>query len=101
MRKINNLAVKRDDLFLTAGTAKVIDAELRERFAISTLALMENAGRAVSAEASRMIKGAGTVAVVCGKGNNGGDGFVCARHLTAAGIKAEVYMAGKAAEARD
>jgi hydroxyethylthiazole kinase-like uncharacterized protein yjeF len=83
------------------GTAKSIDAELRERFGISTLALMENAGRAVAAEALRMIKGAGSVAVVCGKGNNGGDGFVCARHLMAAGLRPDVYMAGKAAEARD
>jgi hydroxyethylthiazole kinase-like uncharacterized protein yjeF len=85
----------------STGTAKTIDAELRERFGISTLALMENAGRAVAAEALRMIKGAGTVAVMCGKGNNGGDGFVCARHLMSAGLHPDVYMAGKAAEARD
>jgi len=36
--------------------------------------------------------GKGRVSVLCGKGNNGGDGLVAARHLKSYGIKAEVFL---------
>ena len=45
------------------------------------LTLMENAGRAVADEVSRRFPDARRAAVLCGPGNNGGDGFVAARHL--------------------
>lgn len=52
---------------------------------ISDLELMENAGRAVADVALDMVPQGGRVAVMCGPGNNGGDGFVAARHLAAQG----------------
>lgn len=61
---------------------------------VESLFLMENAGRAVANEAQQMIAGDARVAILCGPGNNGGDGFVAARHLQAAGIQARVGLLG-------
>jgi len=82
---------------LTAGQSKAIDRRAWEELGISTLVLMENAGRAVAVEAGKLSKG--KIAVLCGKGNNGGDGFVAARHLLALGIKPAVFLAGKIGDA--
>jgi ADP-dependent NAD(P)H-hydrate dehydratase / NAD(P)H-hydrate epimerase len=49
--------------------------------------LMENAGRAVASHCRGFLD----VAVVCGRGNNGGDGFVAARHLLESGVKVRVF----------
>ena len=57
--------------------------------------LMEAAGRAVAGVAMRD-PARRRIAVLCGPGNNGGDGFVAARHLQAAGFKAFVFLAGAA-----
>ncbi|HEX2379719.1 MAG TPA: NAD(P)H-hydrate dehydratase [Methyloceanibacter sp.] len=56
--------------------------------------LMENAGRAVADEVSRRFPDAETVAVLCGPGNNGGDGFVAARHLKERGYKVRLGFNG-------
>ncbi len=70
-----------------------------DKFAIDTLGicgavLMENAGRAITDEISRFISGlAGkSVAIVAGPGNNGGDGFVVARHIVIRGGKSKVFL---------
>jgi hydroxyethylthiazole kinase-like uncharacterized protein yjeF len=57
---------------------------------VSGLTLMENAGRAVADAATDMTPGLGQVAVLCGPGNNGGDGFVVARLAAAHGITVSV-----------
>jgi len=62
-----------------------------EEAGIPSLDLMETAGRAL-ADAAGRIAGPGPVRVVCGKGNNGGDGLVAARHLAEAGYKTEVLL---------
>ena len=66
-----------------------------EYFGISRLQLMENAGRNVAVEiASRFRPKEAKVAIYCGLGGNGGDGFVAARHLACLGFKVDVVVAG-------
>lgn len=54
--------------------------------------LMERAGEAVAAAAGRMVAAGSKVAVLAGPGNNGGDGFVAARLLQAAGYRVSVFL---------
>jgi len=56
--------------------------------------LMENAGRAVAEEVARRFPDAGEIAVLCGPGNNGGDGFVAARHLQERGYRVRLGFDG-------
>lgn len=91
-----DLKMKRAERFLTATQAKALDKKALEKFGISTLILMENAGSAISVEALKILqKHKGKVAIFCGKGNNGGDGFCAARHLMVAGIKTDIYLVGR------
>ena len=67
-----------------------------EYFGVSRLQLMENAGQRVAAEiASRFKPEKASIAVFCGLGGNGGDGFVVARHLNCLGFRVEVMLAGR------
>ncbi len=70
-----------------------------EYFGISRLQLMENAGRNVAVEISARFRPKETkVAIFCGLGGNGGDGFVTARHLACQGFKVQVILAGRASQ---
>ena len=70
-----------------------------EYFGISRLQLMENAGRNVAVEISaRFRPKETTVAIYCGLGGNGGDGFVTARHLACLGFQVHVILAGRASQ---
>jgi len=60
---------------------------------ISMLELMETAGAAVFAHIKAHYKSCQSILVICGKGNNGGDGFVIARLAQQFGIKVTVYLA--------
>lgn len=66
-------------------------------YAMAPAVLMENAGHAVAERAGTWLDGwdGKDVVLFCGKGNNGGDGFVIARHILAAGARVYVYVLGK------
>ena len=63
----------------------------------ASMDLMERAGAAVAQEAARMARSGGRVLVVCGPGNNGGDGFIAARLLRGWGYRVEIALLGEVA----
>ncbi|HEY2394078.1 MAG TPA: NAD(P)H-hydrate dehydratase [Candidatus Angelobacter sp.] len=76
---------------VTAEEMRAIDRATTEKYGVPSLTLMENAGTAVADFAQKHFEFS-TVCVVCGKGNNGGDGFVAARKLHEAGKKVSVLV---------
>ena len=79
---------------VTAAEMRALDRATIEDVGLPALTLMETAGRATAAAARALVRDArDRVAVVCGPGNNGGDGFVAARVLRAGGVDATVYLA--------
>ncbi len=77
---------------VTAAEMRDIDRATSERFGVPSLVLMENAGTAVADFVLSEYAGARSVGVVCGKGNNGGDGFVAARKLLEAGREVRLLL---------
>ena len=67
---------------------------------VSITTLMENAGAAVAKFCLRHYANEGTVVVLCGKGNNGGDGFVAARHLAQTGRTVRVVLLGSVSDVK-
>jgi hydroxyethylthiazole kinase-like uncharacterized protein yjeF len=105
---------------LTAAEMRAADAAATSTLGLPSLILMENAGRGIAGIIRRELEGAGegaaragggvarggavaaagAVAIVCGAGNNGGDGFVAARHLARAGVPVHVVLTAPASAAR-
>ena len=83
---------------LTAAEMRKADQVTTDRFGIPSLELMEHAGRAVARFVLRELPQCRRIIVLCGKGNNGGDGLVAARHLAQAGCAVSVVMLGSPAE---
>ena len=81
-------------LVLTAAQMREADRLTSERYGIPSLQLMENAGAAVSAYLSAEFPNIASLSVVvlCGKGNNGGDGLVVARRLREIGASPQVIL---------
>ena len=84
----------------TAAEMREIDRITTEKYGVPSLRLMENAGTGVARFILERYPSAQHITVVCGKGNNGGDGFVSARKLHDVGQVVEVVLLGAAADLR-
>src|SRR6201995_4696154 len=83
---------------VTSAEMRSIDRVTSERFGVPSLTLMENAGTAVAEFTLVSYPHAKTFGVICGKGNNGGDGFVTARKLQQAGREVRLLLLADPAE---
>ena len=77
---------------VSAAEMREIDRATSERFGVPSITLMENAGSAVARFVLSEYPQAERIGIVCGKGNNGGDGFVVARKLVEAGRAVRVLL---------
>ncbi len=77
---------------VTAAEMREIDLVTTEKYGVPSLTLMENAGSAVAEFVIAQYPEAKRIGVICGKGSNGGDGFVAARKLHEAGKQVEVLL---------
>lgn len=84
---------------VTAEEMAELDHHAIQDLHIPSLTLMENAGRFVAQEAAKLSP-ARKIAVICGKGNNGGDGFVAARYLLELGFDVLVVLIGRVIEVK-
>src|SRR5438309_9145464 len=87
---------------LNSAQMREADRRTIEDIGIPSLVLMENAGRQAVAAMEAMYSDLleRQVAVLCGRGNNGGDGFVIARTLLQRGVDVAVFLISRVAEVR-
>jgi ADP-dependent NAD(P)H-hydrate dehydratase / NAD(P)H-hydrate epimerase len=85
---------------VSAKEMRGIDRVTSERFGVPSLTLMENAGAAVADYVLSHYASVAHMAIFCGKGNNGGDGFVAARRLHESGKKVDVILLANAEDLR-
>ncbi|MEO6815172.1 MAG: NAD(P)H-hydrate dehydratase [Edaphobacter sp.] len=83
---------------LTASEMGAVDRRTTDEFGVPLGDLMEAAGSAVATFCLRRYPAASRMTVLCGKGNNGGDGLVAARVLAAAGKTVQVVLLGSGSE---
>jgi NAD(P)H-hydrate epimerase len=79
------------DLILNRRQCRDVDRRAIDDYGLPGIVLMENAGRG-TAEKLLELGARGPVAICCGKGNNGGDGLVIARHLDLRGVPTRVLL---------
>jgi len=79
---------------LTSAEMRAADRRSSEEFGVSLEELMERAGKAVAVFCRELYPAAGRVLILCGKGNNGGDGLVAARYLSAGETAVKVLLVG-------
>ncbi|MFQ6116531.1 MAG: NAD(P)H-hydrate epimerase, partial [bacterium] len=84
-------------LVVTGEEMASMDRKTIEEVGIPGMVLMENAGRKVVAVIKRILGSVRNkkVVIFCGKGNNGGDGYVVARYLSSMGAEIKVFLAGE------
>jgi NAD(P)H-hydrate epimerase len=80
-----------NQLTLTREQSRQLDRRAIEDYGIPGLVLMENAGRGV-VDVLERLGISGPIVILCGKGNNAGDGFVIARHLKIRGHDCKVLL---------
>jgi hydroxyethylthiazole kinase-like uncharacterized protein yjeF len=102
MRAIGTTQYRNTRLLVTAEQMREMDRRATEEYGIPSLLLMENAGKAVADAAAEFFDGVfgSSILVVCGPGNNGGDGFVAARHLRNAKAHVTIFYFGDRASAK-
>src|SRR5580698_11408133 len=79
---------------LSAAEMQACDRATTERFGVPSILLMRAASAAVAAFAREQFPNARRVTVLCGRGNNGGDGMMAARLLAAAGLEVTTLLLG-------
>ena len=79
---------------LTRAQVRAVDARAVAEFGIPSLVLMENAGRGAAEWLADQLEPASRVLLLCGPGNNGGDGGVVARHQDLRGVPTRVVWFG-------
>lgn len=87
---------------VTAATMRALDRHTIDVVGIPGIVLMERAGLAVADRAQAMARASGrpSALVLCGPGNNGGDGFVAARHLADRGLAVVVVLLARTADVK-
>lgn len=79
----------------TSAQMRAIDELAIKKYGVPSLSLMENAGAGIARRISESILDRDVsgkkIAILCGPGSNGGDGFVIARHLAAVGARLEIF----------
>jgi NAD(P)H-hydrate epimerase len=83
---------------LTRAQAREFDRRALDEYGVPGVVLMENAGRGVAVQMRKYNPKKRRVIVCCGKGNNGGDGFVVARHLDNFGWPVKILLFAKPSE---